>query len=35
MGFDLFETVHKLSLYMMNSSNPNTCYKIDLTNNVY
>lgn len=35
MGFDMFETVHKLSLYMMNLPNPNTCYNIDLKQNVY
>ncbi len=35
MGFDMFETIHKLSLYMMNLSNPKTCYNIDLTQNVY
>ena len=31
MGFDMFETVHKLSLYMMNiEQNPTTCYNLDL-----
>lgn len=31
MGFDMFETVHKLSLYMMNiESDPTTCYNLDL-----
>lgn len=38
MGFDMFETVHKLSLYMMNiEKNPSTCYDLDLinSNNVY
>lgn len=31
MGFDMFETVHKLSLYMMNiKSDPTTCYNLDL-----
>lgn len=38
MGFDMFETVHKLSLYMMNiEKNPSTCYDLDLinSNNIY
>ena len=38
MGFDMFETVHKLSLYMMNiEKSPSTCYDLDLinSNNVY
>lgn len=31
MGFDMFETVHKLSLYMMNiEQNSSTCYNLDL-----
>ena len=31
MGFDMFETVHKLSLYMMNiEPDPTTCYNLDL-----
>lgn len=38
MGFDMFETVHKLSLYMMNiKQDPTTCYNLDLQNsdNIY
>lgn len=38
MGFDMFETVHKLSLYMMNiEPDPTTCYNLDLQNsdNIY
>lgn len=38
MGFDMFEIVHKLSLYMMNiEKKPSTCYDLDLinSNNVY
>ena len=38
MGFDMFETVHKLSLYMMNiKPDPTTCYNLDLQNsdNIY
>ena len=31
MGFDMFETVHKLSLYMMDiEPDPTTCYNLDL-----
>ena len=31
MGFDMFETVHKLSLYIMNiEPDPTTCYNLDL-----